>query len=161
MARLLSLRGRFGARPAESVEPTGGAAPPAPTKQALPPTSVLKRERRLLGKERETRIRDLGGLILEMYRRDRFRDELVAQQCADLVALEARIEETAMPSAGGDRFLAGVQVDEPGDLTRGELGVQALLEVADRAHHAIGLEQLLLGQLSGSRWCYCGHWLLP
>ena len=62
---------------------------------------------------------------------------------------------------GGDRLLAGVEVDEPRDLAGRELGVQALLEVADGAHHAIGLEQLLLGELPGPRGGYCRHALLP
>jgi hypothetical protein len=54
---------------------------------------ALKRERRALLREREDRLRDLGGLVFEMFRRDRFRVELVTERCADLVALQARLEE--------------------------------------------------------------------
>ncbi len=42
---------------------------------------------------REERIRDLGGLMLEMYKRDRFRPELFFEQCAELVSIEERIQE--------------------------------------------------------------------
>ena len=56
---------------------------------------------------REARIRDLGGLLLEMYRQDRFREDLVAEQCAELLDLEARIHELdsllAAAGAGGAR----------------------------------------------------------
>jgi hypothetical protein len=82
MARLLTFgRGR-GARTA------GGEAP----RHASQP-AALKREHRALLREREERIRDLGGLVFEMFRRDRFRVELVTERCADLVALDERLEE--------------------------------------------------------------------
>ena len=42
---------------------------------------------------REERLRDLGGLALEMFRRDRFREDLLVERCTDLIALEARIHE--------------------------------------------------------------------
>ena len=64
-------------------------------RRRIPRAGQLRRERRMLLREREQRIRDLGGLVLEMYRRDGFRDELVLDQCADLVALDARLEEVA------------------------------------------------------------------
>jgi hypothetical protein len=38
-------------------------------------------------------LRDLGGLALEMYRRDRFREDLLLERCAELIGLEARIHE--------------------------------------------------------------------
>jgi hypothetical protein len=44
-------------------------------------------------KAREERIRDLGGLTLEMYRRSSFRDELLIDQCREIVALEERVQE--------------------------------------------------------------------
>jgi hypothetical protein len=47
------------------------------------------------------------------------------------------------PGARG--LLAGIQVDEAGDVASREVDVQPLLELADRAHRAVGLEQLLLG----------------
>jgi hypothetical protein len=73
---------------------------------------ALKRERRALLREREERIRDLGGLVFEMFRRDRFRVELVTERCADLVALEDRLNEldsllAAASSRGGLRCSCG------------------------------------------------------
>jgi predicted amidophosphoribosyltransferase len=44
-------------------------------------------------KAREERIRDLGGLTLEMYRRSTFRDELLIERCREIVALEERLNE--------------------------------------------------------------------
>jgi hypothetical protein len=72
--------------------------PPAPA------ASELRRERRALLLLREDRLRDLGGLTLEMYRRDRFNEALVIERCAELVAIEARVSEIdAMVSGAGLR----------------------------------------------------------
>src|SRR5215216_416311 len=81
MARLWPF-GRSRARTAEGEAPRRANHP-----------ATLKRERRALLREREERIRDLGGLVFEMFRRDRFRVELVTERCADLVALDERLEE--------------------------------------------------------------------
>ena len=54
---------------------------------------MLRRERRTLARAREERIRDLGGILLEMYRRDRFRQDLVAERCEELTELDGRLEE--------------------------------------------------------------------
>jgi len=62
-----------------------GYEPPAPRE--------LKRERKALVQFREERLRDLGGLTLEMYKRDRFDAGLVVERCAELVAVEARVQE--------------------------------------------------------------------
>jgi hypothetical protein len=59
----------------------------------VPPPRELKRERKALLRVREERLRDLGGLALEMYKRDRFVAGLVVERCAELVAIEARIQE--------------------------------------------------------------------
>lgn len=58
-----------------------------------PPARELRRERKALLGAREARLRDLGGLALEMYKRDRFVASLVVERCAELVAIEARIHE--------------------------------------------------------------------
>jgi hypothetical protein len=58
-----------------------------------PPPRELKRERKALLQVREERLRDLGGLALEMYKRDRFSASLIVERCAELVAIEARIHE--------------------------------------------------------------------
>jgi len=59
----------------------------------VPPARDLKRERKALLEMREERLRDLGGLTLEMYKRDRFNAELVVERCAELVAVEVRVQE--------------------------------------------------------------------
>jgi len=38
-------------------------------------------------------LRDPGGLALEMYKRDRFNAKLVVERCAELVAIEARVQQ--------------------------------------------------------------------
>jgi hypothetical protein len=57
----------------------------------VPPAGVLRRERRALLRFREERLRDLGGLLLEMYRRDRFREELVRERCEELLELDEHL----------------------------------------------------------------------
>jgi hypothetical protein len=59
----------------------------------VPPARELKRERKALLEVREERLRDLGGLALEMYKRDRFNAGLVVERCAELIAIEARVQE--------------------------------------------------------------------
>lgn len=71
----------------------GQAGPAAPRRRPLPHPGVLRRERRALLKVREDRLRDLGGLMLEMYRRDRFRQDLLIERCDELVALDERLQE--------------------------------------------------------------------
>src|ERR1700693_3245265 len=61
------------------------------TKSALPPAGVLRRERRALLQVREERLRDLGGLLLEMFRRDRFREDLVRERCEELLEIDEHL----------------------------------------------------------------------
>jgi predicted amidophosphoribosyltransferase len=42
---------------------------------------------------REERIRDLGGLMLEMYRRDQFKQDLLIEQCLEVISLEERLRD--------------------------------------------------------------------
>jgi hypothetical protein len=72
---------------------TTEAQPAAPARRPLPPTGQLRRERRGLLRQREERIRDLGGIVLEMVRRDEFREDLVYEQAAELIGLEDRLHE--------------------------------------------------------------------
>ncbi|HSC93219.1 MAG TPA: zinc ribbon domain-containing protein [Gaiellaceae bacterium] len=82
----LFRRGRDGdAQPAES-------APRAP-RRAAPPVAELRRERRALLKLREERLRDVGGLAMEMFRRDSFREHVLHEQCAEVAAIEDRLIE--------------------------------------------------------------------
>src|SRR5919199_804604 len=78
MARMSFLSRRRSEEPAP--EPEAEAAP-APHRRPLPSPSRLRRERRTLLRVREERIRDLGGLVLEMYRRQGFRQDLVDARC--------------------------------------------------------------------------------
>lgn len=91
---LLRLR-RLG-RPA-SAEPSSTPAEDGdastPRRRPLPPAGRLRRQKRTLLRQREERIRDLGGLVLEMYRRDDYRQELVDERCAELTGLEERLYE--------------------------------------------------------------------
>ncbi len=75
----------------DDVDP-GAAAPPR-RRRYLPPPSRLRRERRTLLRYREQRIRDLGGLVLEMYRQDSFRQDVVHEQAAEIVSVEERLRE--------------------------------------------------------------------
>ena len=76
---------------------SGEETAPAPSARAvrrsLPPVGRLRRERRELLRTREERLRDLGGLMLEMFRRDQFRRELLLERCSALVTLEERVAE--------------------------------------------------------------------
>jgi hypothetical protein len=83
-------------RPADDAD---GKAPAPSRRRYLPPPSRLRRERRALLHVREERIRALGGLMLEMYRQDDFRQDVLYEQAAAIVALEERVREV-------DRLLA-------------------------------------------------------
>jgi Double zinc ribbon len=86
-----SLLDRFRRRPAEA--PQESAAPAPAPQRRLPAPGTLRRERRALVRAREERIRDLGGLMLEMYRRDQFRQDLLVEQCLEIVSVEERLGE--------------------------------------------------------------------
>jgi hypothetical protein len=79
------------------------------SEEYAPPTPRdLKRERKALLQFREERLRDLGGLALEMYKRDRFDASLVVERCAELVAVEARVQEIDTILDGSARIRGGV-----------------------------------------------------
>jgi hypothetical protein len=59
----------------------------------LPPPGRMRRERRFLARRRETEIRDVGGLAVEMVRRDRFRPELLIERAGDVLTIEERMLE--------------------------------------------------------------------
>jgi hypothetical protein len=58
---------------------------------------------------REELIRDLGGLALEMYRRDQFREDLLAEQARDIVNIELRLHEldSMLAAAAAGRRASG------------------------------------------------------
>jgi hypothetical protein len=65
---------------------------PAPRRVTVSP-SELRRERRSLLRERDQQLRDLGGLALEMFRQDSFREHLLYERCADVAAMDERLFE--------------------------------------------------------------------
>jgi Double zinc ribbon len=70
------------------ISPATAAAP-----ERLPPPGTIRRERRALIRAREERIRDLGGLALDMHRRDTFRRDLLDEKAREIMALEERLQE--------------------------------------------------------------------
>lgn len=58
-----------------------------------PHAGLLRRERRALGRAREDALRDLGGLLVEMYRRGGFRDDLLAERASIVVGIDGRLAE--------------------------------------------------------------------
>ncbi len=58
-----------------------------------PPAGLLRREQHALLQVREQKLRDLGGLLVELYRRGGFREDLLAEGCAELVGIDARLVE--------------------------------------------------------------------
>src|SRR5947199_5756335 len=58
-----------------------------------PHAGLLRRERRALLKARADAVADLGGLLVEMYRRGGFRDDLLAERAAAIVGIDGRLAE--------------------------------------------------------------------
>ena len=67
--------------------------PARPVPRRAPSPGALRRERRAILKAREELLRDLGGLAMEMYRREQFREDLLAEHARDVADLEARLHE--------------------------------------------------------------------
>ena len=58
-----------------------------------PHAGVLRRERRALLKARGDALTELGGLLVEMYRRGGVRDDLLAERSAAIVGIDGRLAE--------------------------------------------------------------------
>jgi uncharacterized protein YjiS (DUF1127 family) len=104
--------------PAASEAAPAEALHPRAVRRALPPASQLRRERRSLLQVRERRLRDLGGLMVEMYRRDQFRQDLIVDRCLELARLDERLAEldtllTAAASRGRVRDAARCECGAP------------------------------------------------
>jgi hypothetical protein len=69
----------------EVVEGPGFTAEPDPAR--------LQRERRELSERREIELRDVGGLAVEMVRRDRWNPDLLVSRAHEVLALEQRMHE--------------------------------------------------------------------
>jgi hypothetical protein len=81
-----------------SDQPEGGSDGPAGVATdgiapRHPHAGLLRRERRALARVRDDQLRDLGGLLVEMYRRGGFRDDLLAERAAAIVGIDARLAE--------------------------------------------------------------------
>jgi hypothetical protein len=74
---------------AEVVEVDEGIGPPA--RSSGP--AEMRRERRALARRREVELRDVGGLTVEMVRRDRFNPDLLIARANEVLLLEQRIHE--------------------------------------------------------------------
>jgi Double zinc ribbon len=53
----------------------------------------MRRDRRELALQREVEMRDVGGLAVEMVRRDRWKPELLISRAGDVLSLEQRMHE--------------------------------------------------------------------
>jgi hypothetical protein len=74
--------------------PPPDAAPlPPPPPGAPPRRPSPQRERRELARLREIEMRDVGGLAVEMARRNDWRYPLLHSRCAEVLAIEERIHE--------------------------------------------------------------------
>jgi hypothetical protein len=58
-----------------------------------PHAGLLRRERRALLKARAEALSDLGGLLVEMYKRGGFRDDLLAERCSVIVGIDSRLAD--------------------------------------------------------------------
>jgi len=65
----------------------------ASARMRRPHPGLLRRERRALLQVREERLRDLGGLTVEMYRRGGWREDLLHERCAEVIGIDARLAE--------------------------------------------------------------------
>jgi Double zinc ribbon len=74
-----------GAEVVEVVETSGPPPEPHP--------ASLQRERQELTSRREIEMRDVGGLAVEMVRRDRLNPDLLVSRAQDVLALEQRMHE--------------------------------------------------------------------
>ena len=97
-ARRFSLFARRPPAPPEFAVEGGEKMPPPDPSPPLTAAAAL-RERRSLVRRREIEMRDVGGLAVEMVRRDRFKPELLVSRASEVLALERRINEL-------DAFLA-------------------------------------------------------
>jgi hypothetical protein len=78
-----------------------------------PHPGLLRRERRALIRTRDDKLRDLGGLTVEMYRRSSWRDDLLQERCAEVMGIDARlaeIDELLHGGEGTERCTCGASV---------------------------------------------------
>jgi hypothetical protein len=66
---------------------------PRPVVRRAASPGALRRERKAILKAREELLRDLGGLTMEMYRREQFREDLLVEHAREIANLEIRLHE--------------------------------------------------------------------
>jgi Double zinc ribbon len=133
-SRLSSLfarrpRAADGVSPGVASQAAGEDGAPPPPRQRQPVS--LQRERRELARQREIEIRDIGGLALEMARRDTWKPDLLASRSWEVLGLEERIHE-----------------------------LDALLAASEIAARGLGAQQCRCGApvLRGAHFCsHCGR----
>jgi hypothetical protein len=86
-----SRQGRPPEPGAEVVEVVEVVEAPVPPPE--PDPARLQRERRDLTERREIEMRDVGGLAVEMVRRDRWNPDLLVSRAHEVLALEQRMHE--------------------------------------------------------------------
>ena len=69
----------------------------------------LRRHMRELHELRDERLRDLGGLALEMYKRDRFEGQLLWAKAAEIAAID---DEAKLVRRGLDEGLSMQQIED-------------------------------------------------
>ena len=83
---------RGGPEPDEEVVEVVEIVEPVPP--PLEPDAVrLQRERMALTRQREIEMRDVGGLTVEMVRRDRWKPDLLISRAGEVLSLEQRMHE--------------------------------------------------------------------
>jgi hypothetical protein len=98
-------------------EPAAPPARPVVRKAASP--GALRRERKAIFKAREELLRDLGGLAMEMYRREQFREDLLAEHAREIANLEQRLHEL-------DSMLAAAAAGRRATTSRCECGAPVI-----------------------------------
>ena len=62
-------------------------------KPRLPRRGVLRRERRALLETRAEALQNVGALLVEMYRRGKFRRDVLSESCASVLGIDTRLAE--------------------------------------------------------------------
>ncbi|MBV8080866.1 MAG: hypothetical protein JO186_10900 [Actinobacteria bacterium] len=74
-------------------QPAASAGPEFEGAPRRPHAGLLRRERRDLLEVREGELRKLGSLMVEMYKRNDYRDRLLADVCAQVLGIDERLAE--------------------------------------------------------------------
>jgi Double zinc ribbon len=87
----------FPDRPGQSVEPGEEIVEVVEVVEPGPPPEPdlvrLQRERMALTRQREIEMRDVGGLTVEMVRRDHWKPDLLISRAGEVLSLEQRMHE--------------------------------------------------------------------